>query len=257
MSKGHALRKVAAVFVPDMMRKKAVRWLAVLFLAFVAIAGAGRADAQSIDWVVNVNDTGSDPIPAGGTILYNITVQNDGSDPAPTTTIQFDIAAGTTFTGSSGTITGCAPVPSAGPSTIVCNVPTLAALDGETATLTARVLTSVAGVVPFRPTIADARDIVPGNSAPSETTTIRAGADIALSVSGPATAASGSVIIYTYTALNNGANPATNVVVQVARPSGLTGITPPAGCVVSGPNYNCTIAGPIAVGSSASLSFSG
>ena len=206
---------------------------------------------------MNVNDAGSDPIPAGGTIVYNIRVSNDGADPAPTTTIQFNIAAGTTFTGSSGTITGCTPVPSVGPSVVTCNVPTLAALNGDTATLFAQVLTSAAGVVPFQPTIADPRDAVAGNSAPTETTTIRAGADIALSVSGPAAAASGSVINYVYTALNNGPNPATNVVVQIARPSGVTDIAAPAGCVVAGSNFNCTIAGPIAVGASATIAFSG
>ena len=80
-------------------RRSAVHWLVTVFVVFLAIAGAGRADAQSVDWVVNLNDVGSDPIPAGGTIAYNITVSNDGSDPAPTTTISFAIAAGTTFTG--------------------------------------------------------------------------------------------------------------------------------------------------------------
>lgn len=88
---------------------------------------------------------------------------------------------------------------------------------------------------------------MPGNSAPTETTTIRAGADIALTVAGPATASSGSVINYNYTALNNGPNAATNFVVQIAIPAGLTSMTPPAGCVVAGSNYNCTIAGPITI----------
>jgi uncharacterized repeat protein (TIGR01451 family)/fimbrial isopeptide formation D2 family protein len=231
-------------------------WLPTLLVAFLAVFGAGQASAQSVDWVVNLDDVGSDPIAAGGTILYNITVSNDGADASPSTTISFAVAAGTTFTGATGTITACTPVPSAGPSTVTCTVPPLAPLGGQVVTLTPQILTTTQGVVTFRPTITDPLDTVGGNSAPTETTTIRAGADIALSVVGPATATSGSVINYTYTALNNGGNAATNVVVQIAIPVGLTAITPPAGCVVSGANYNCTIAGPIAVGSSVPLAFS-
>ena len=43
------------------------------------MAGTVGAKAQDVDWVLNLNDTGSDPLPAGGTIVYTATVANDSN----------------------------------------------------------------------------------------------------------------------------------------------------------------------------------
>ncbi len=80
---------------------------------------------------------------------------------------------------------------------------------------------------------------------------------MSLSLSGPMTAAAGSVISYTFAATNNGPDPVSNVVVQFPVPTGIINVVPPAGCVLSGSVYNCTVAGPVAVGASVPLIFEG
>ena len=65
-----------------------LRLIARLMFAALLAAGVGaQAQAQDIDWVVNINDTGSDPTPAGGTISYRLTIGNAGLDNAPATTV--------------------------------------------------------------------------------------------------------------------------------------------------------------------------
>ena len=229
--------------------------LAGLFLALLVFLAPGEAKAQSVDWTLNLSDTGFDPTVAGGTIVYDIEVTNNGFDPAPATTITLNIPPGTTFTGATGTITGCSPTPSAGPSSVECDIPALAS--NEIATLSAEVLTTTAGSVIFAASVPVAGDIDTNNNSQSETTTVTAGADIELQLLGPATAAAGSVISYTFTATNNGPDAATNVVLQFAIPTGIASVVPPPGCVLSGSVYSCSIPGPIAVGGSVDLIFQG
>ena len=217
--------------------------------------GVGQAQAQNVDWVLNISDAGSDPTPAGGTISYTMSVANNGFDPAPPTTISLTIPAGATFTGATGTITGCAPVPAPGPATVVCNVPVLAST--ASASLVANVLTSVSGSVTLAAAVPTAGDVDPANNAESEPTTVTAGADISLGLTGPTTAAAGSLVTYSFAATNNGPDPATNVVVQYPVPTGITNVTPPAGCTLAAGTYSCTIAGPIAVGATVNRDFQG
>ena len=231
------------------------RFLQKTLLAAALVFGAGAAAAQDIDWVVNVNDTGFDPIPAGGTIVYQLTVTNAGIDPAPATTVTLTIPATTTFTGGSGTITGCTPVPAAGPGTVVCNVPAIAP-DG-TATLGARIRTTSQGTVTFSAAVPTAGDTDPANNVGSQTTTVTSGADISLALSGPATAASGSTVSYTFTATNLGPDTATNLTLSFPAPTGLTGIVPPPGCTLTAGIYACLVPGPLALNGTAALVFSG
>jgi uncharacterized repeat protein (TIGR01451 family) len=227
--------------------------------AFVVMAltlfCASQARAQTVDWVLNLSDAGSDPTPAGGTINYAITVTNNGFGNAPATTVNLTVPAGTTFTGGTGTITGCTPTPSVGPATITCNIPALAS--SASATLSASVLTTVAQNVSFRARVPETGDDVPGNSDITELTTVGAGADLSLALVSPATAASGSIIPFTFTATNNGPNAATNKIVSFPVPSGISNVVPPAGCTLSGSTYSCTIPGPIPVNGTASLVFQG
>ncbi|OZA11729.1 MAG: hypothetical protein B7Y02_08350, partial [Rhodobacterales bacterium 17-64-5] len=98
-------------------------------------------------------------------------------------------------------------------------------------------------------------DNVPLNNVQNERTTVTAGADLALTLSGPATAAAGSGVTLSLTATNNGPDPVTTAVVQFDIPSGLANVVPPPGCALTGSTYFCTIAGPIALGASVTLNF--
>jgi uncharacterized repeat protein (TIGR01451 family)/fimbrial isopeptide formation D2 family protein len=245
--RAHAVRLAGVRILP---------FLARLTLAFLLVsAGAGAAKAQDVDWVLNLNDTGFDPTPAGGTIVYTATITNNGSDPAPATTIDITVPANSTLTAAGGTITGCAPIPQAAGGTVTCPVPPLS--PSGSANLTLDVLTTVAGTVTLNASVPTAGDTDPANNSQSQNTTVTAGADLELTVAGPATAAAGSAVSYVFTARNLGPNALTSATLQFPVPTGLTNITPPAGCTLSGATYSCTIPGPVAVGGTVDLSFAG
>ena len=243
---------------PSVPAKRRLTWLGrlrVLMQVLAVLLGvgamAGPAAAQNEDLVVNLTDAGYDPIAAGGTIIYAASVANSGNTPSAATTLTLSIPAGTTYTGGTGTITGCTAAPVVGPGTVVCPIPVLAA--SAAVNFNAQVRTSVQGSVSL-----DAS--VPGTAAAntdSEPTTVTAGADISLLMTAPATVSSGGQIVYQITATNNGPDAATNVKVQFPVPTGVANVSPPAGCTLTGSTYNCTIAGPIAPNGTASLSFSG
>ena len=225
------------------------------FGGMILLASGAVAQAQSIDWIVNLSDTGFDPIAAGGTIEYQVRIDNDGFDSAPATTVTFDIPATTTFTGATGSLTGCAPTPATGPASVTCNVPALGPSGSVSGVL--NVLTSAAGSVPLTASIPTAGDIQPGNNSLTETTTITAGADMRLQLTAPATAASGSLISYSFEATNDGPNAVSNLTLSFPIPTGIANVSPPAGCTLSGGTYACTIAGPVAPGASVTRVFQG
>ena len=95
--------------------RRAVSATGLLFLLLLGQL-VFAAPAQATNWVVNITDTGFDPIPLGGTIIYSISVENEdvATATAPENNLNLTIPAGFTFTGATGTITGCGPVPAAG-----------------------------------------------------------------------------------------------------------------------------------------------
>ena len=240
------------------LRQPVVRLAALfVFLVLLFTAGLATSQASAQDLLVNISDAGSDPTPAGGTISYSVAVSNnDFVTSSPVTTLTLTVDAGTTFIGATGTITGCTPVPAVGPATVTCDVPVLAA--GASVSLVAEVLTTTSGTYDFGASV----PVLPGDSDPdnnslTEPTTVTAGADMSLALSGPATSPAGSVITYSFEATNNGPDPAANVLLRFPIPTGIGNVVPPPGCVLSGSVYSCTIAGPIAVGATVSLDFQG
>ncbi len=234
-----------------------LRILPGLAFALTLLASQGLAvrQADAANWVVNINDTGSDPALAGGTIVYSITVTNDDIIEAPANTLNLAIPAGMTFTGGSGTITACAPTPATN-ATVTCDIPILTG--GGSATLQASVRPNTTGTLTVTASVPTLGiDIVPENNSASESTTVNAGTDMRLTLSGPATRPSGSSANYTFTAANLGPLSASNVLVSIPVPTGFTALQAPAGCVVSAGTYTCTITGPIGAGSSSNLIFTG
>ena len=53
--------------------------------ALLALAAPVPAQAQSRDhdWTLNVNDSGYDPMPVNGTVVYTVTVENNGATRTP------------------------------------------------------------------------------------------------------------------------------------------------------------------------------
>lgn len=231
-----------------------LRMAALVILAMLSATAA--ATAQDVDWVTNINDTGSDPTPAGGLVTYQVTVTNNGFDGAPANTLQLIVPASTTLETTSGTITGCTPLPAAGPTTVTCTVPALA--DSASASVAVGLRTTTQGSVVMGARVPSiSPEVNAANNDVTETTTITAGSDLALTVTGPATASSGSIATYTFTATNNGPDPVTNFTFEVPIPTGLANTSAPAGCSLSGSTYLCTVAGPIPVGGSVSRDITG
>ena len=185
------------------------------------------------DWVVNVENEGSNILPAGSLAAYVVTVDNEPGASAPATVIKIPVPATTTFAGATGTITGCAV--SAG--VVSCTVPALA--PAARADMVIRFATVEEGVIAVTPTI-PAPDADPINNTETVTTTITKGADIELSITGPDTAAAGSRVSYVITVKNLGPYDADSFEFDFPVPTGLGAIAPPPGCTLSGSSYFCS-----------------
>lgn len=226
-------------------RGLAARLLFTLTVLASPVAWAG------VDWVVNNSDTGYDPVPAGGNVIYVVTVSNNGNDPAPATTLTLSIPATTVLVGTTGmSCSGSGPVN--------CAVPPLSAAGGggDSAAVTVTIGTTVQGVVTLGASVPVAGDDDANNNVDDEPTTINAGADVAVSLSGPVSAQSGGAVSYTFTITNNGPNASGPQTLSFPVPGGLTGVTPPGGCTLSGATYTCTVAA-LANGALTTRTFSG
>ncbi len=222
-----------------------------IFFASFAQPAASQVPPLSYDWVVNIRNESSVTLPAGSSAGYVVTVFNDSLASAPATTISIPVPAGTTWDGASGTISGCAEAVAG---TVSCTVPALGP-DGD-ATLTINFLTTAEGVIAVTPTI-PAPDADPSNNSETITTTITKGADIALSLSGTTTVPSGGVATYTFTATNTGPYPSQGFTLDFPVPAGLSGIVPPAGCVLFGGSYQCVVGPTVPIGGTVDFTFSG
>ncbi|MFT6911676.1 MAG: hypothetical protein ACJAQW_000272 [Paracoccaceae bacterium] len=221
-----------------------VRGIFVWVLLVVSLViGAGAATAQDIDRNVELSED-ADPIPAGGTINYDVAVFNSGIDSAPATTLEIQLPAFAQYTGSTGAITGCIPLLATGPTVVTCNVPALAS--GASVAMVFSVVASQQGSIMVTANL-PATDLDNSNNSADETTTITQGADLELFVSGPAGASSGEVVSFVYTATNNGPNDVASATLQFPVPTGLGNIVAPAGCVETAGRFDCAITGPLAL----------
>jgi len=94
------------------------------------------------------------------------------------------------------------------------------------------------------PTLEDPGTVANSNGASSDTT-VFAGADIELTVSGPSTAASGAIVDYVFSAENLGPDTSDGYTFTLPKPAGLDNIITPPGCTFDGSDYVCFIPGPI------------
>lgn len=214
------------------------------------------------NWAISLEDPGQDGSPAGSTIVYDLEIRNDAVNPADgagATTVIFDVAAGTTMVDGGGLL-NCVGLGVEG-GQVTCDVPPIAA--SGALSFAPQVLTTVAGSPTLTATVPGtaATDSDVTNNSASQQTTLVAGADIALSVTGPSggTAASGEFVDYVFTATNEGPNASGGFNFEFPIPSGLGSVTidAPAGCVLTGSTYVCAIPGVVAVGDSVNITVTG
>lgn len=227
-----------------------------LFIAAAALMTGGLmtmsgALAQADGgWTLNVDNTGFNPIPAGGLLPYSVRIDNNSNGNNPATAITFTIPASAEFIGVDG-LDSCVPSPASGqPATVTCDVPALA--QGGLVNATVNLRPMEAGTIVLVSTMT-----APGPSFPRSTTILR-GADLALDlnvVESPVLA--GSRANFTASITNNGPHPSDNAVLVIPVPTGLSpNLTMPAGCSIASNTITCTLPGPIAVGSVLELDFS-
>ena len=177
---------------------------------------------------------------AGSTLIYTITVTNNGSSDAGSVTVTDATPASTTFVSNTGACTTAFP----------CALGTLTAGQSKTITSSFTVSpaftgTSISNTANVTSTTSD--PLLPNNSA-TATTSFGANADLSVTKSGPASAASGSSVSYTITITNNGPDAALNVTLTDPTPLGLS-FTSATGACPGG--FPCGI-GTLASGQSAS-----
>jgi len=239
--------------------KIAIVGFVALFIVLLNLASS--AQAQNVDWLVNIDNFGPDPVPAGTYIDYTISVTNNGFDAAPATSISVDIPLNAQYISAAGAVTGCnsVPVSGVGPATVTCNVPALAGLGAESMIMTVRAL--VEGTITTAATVplssGSVNDVLTTNNVELIVSTILKGSDMGVTLTAPATAASGSTIPLVFEAINNGPNTNGSFDFEFPIPAGIINIVPPAGCVLAGSIYTCTITGPLALGATVSRTFTG
>lgn len=251
-----------------MLRAVGRRVVFCVALMLFALSWTSAAQAQAVDWLVNVDDAGFDPIAAGGTIEYTVDIDNNGFGVAPATTVDLDIPLNSELSSVSGDFTGCRigvtpitlPVP--GAATVTCDVPSLPS-SGQASSVV-EIVTQVSGVLDLTATVPTAGDGLPGNNTLTEQTTVTAGVDLEIDLVLPTTpVASGSIIPIDLNVTNNGPDDATGFDISFPIPTGLTNITGPgggplpSGCSIGGGAINCSISSTLTDTSTLSRSFEG
>ena len=214
----------------------------------LALGLAGAAQAQLV--VTGMPDT-PDPVAAGGVVTYNVGIGDALGVARSGVTVNFDVPATGRYAGTgalpAGVSCGGMAVGQAGPGTVSCtgvSVPTQ-----DVVHLPMRVRSIAAGTMTVTASVV-------GGSSQSETTTVNAGADLALSINAPATAAAGSTQVVQLTVTNAGPDASPASVLSYSVPPGFALSGTPGGCSLSGATLSCNL-GAIASGGSAGVTVSG
>jgi len=193
-----------------------------------------------------ITKTGPASSTAGSTLVYTITVTNNGPSDATAVTVTDPTPAGATFVSNSGACTTTFPCSlgtmTAGQTkTIISTFSTPAGFSGTSLANTA----TVSSATTPDPSSAN-------NSATATTAFGAASADLAVTKSGPSSATNGSTVAYTITVTNNGPSGATGVVLNDPTPGGLSFVTATPNCVTGFP---CTL-GNLTAGQSVTITAS-
>ncbi|GAB4184804.1 MAG: hypothetical protein Tsb002_08100 [Wenzhouxiangellaceae bacterium] len=178
----------------------------------------GEADLS----IVKVDDI--DPVIAGNTLTYTLTVNNAGPSDAQNVSVIDTLPAGVTFVST----TGCAEDPNGLPT---CTLGTIVAGGSASYSVTVSVDATTTGTITNTATVSSSTtDPNGGNNTATEPTTVNASADVAVVKSGPATVIAGNQITYTLAVVNNGPSAAASVLLDDPTPAGLTLISATVPC---------------------------
>jgi uncharacterized repeat protein (TIGR01451 family) len=191
-----------------------------------------------------------DPVTAGNTLTYTITVTNNGAVPVGDVVLTDEVPDNTSFSSLAGGPRPCStPDPGSG-GTIECTIPSLGAGNHVTYTLKVAVLANVENGTTITNTasVGSSTNTDPdsSNDSATATTTVQASADLSATNSdSPDPVLAGNDITYTIPFINNGPNSAHNVSFADTIPSGteFVSIDAPSGfdCSTSSVNAGGTV----------------
>jgi uncharacterized repeat protein (TIGR01451 family) len=234
---------------------------------YVGTEGRGiwRADLAEADLSVTKSDS-PDPVTAGESLTYAITVTNDGPDPAGNLLLTDPLPAGTTFDSLVAPAGWTCETPDAGdPGTIRCGLSSLAVGVPQAFTVTVDVAASVPDGTVLSNTatiVSNAIDEDQSDNSATETTDVVAEADLVVTkTDDPDPVLAGSELTYTIEVTNDGPSDAQNVEIEDVLPpqTEFKSATPSAGgaCVTPPVDTNgtvtCTWAGGTAPGDTRSV----
>jgi uncharacterized repeat protein (TIGR01451 family)/MYXO-CTERM domain-containing protein len=176
-----------------------------------------------------------DPVVAGSSITYTITVTNPSDADAHAVAVQDPLPAGTSLVSAAGSGWTCTSTSG----TVGCTVPAVTANSTSAITLVVTA-PSAQGMVSNTATVSStATDTNLANNSATQTTTISppapGSADLSITLAGaPDPVAIGMPLTYTMTVANAGPDPATGVEAVVTLPAGVTFVS------ASGTGWTCT-----------------
>jgi uncharacterized repeat protein (TIGR01451 family) len=202
--------------------------MARLLLAALAMAAgvSGPLMAQSADLSILKVDT-PDPVTAGSSLVYSLSVSNEGPDDASSVVVSDPLPAGTSFASLAAPAGWSCTDPGVGANgTVSCSIATFSP-GGAVFTLTVTVGTGVANgtVLSNTATVTSATsDPHPGTeSATADTTVVASTTAIALTkADSPDPVLAGADLTYTITASNNGGGDLEQAQVSDTLPAGTT-----------------------------------
>jgi uncharacterized protein len=178
----------------------------------------------------------ADPVAAGTSFSYTVTVANTGPDPADSVSWTDPLPAGVTFVSLTEPGGWSCSTPAVGVGgTVTCSIATLAPAASAAFTLTVQVDSSVTAgtVISNTASVTTTTTDDPSDNSATETTTVSAAAtDVTITKTDtPDPVLTGENLTYTITASNNGTGNLTSAEVADALPAGTTfvSLTAPAG----------------------------
>src|SRR5207302_268915 len=176
-----------------------------------------------------------DPVIAGGTLTYTLTVSNAGPSTSSNVTVTDTLSPGVTFQSASGTGWSC----SQASGTVTCTRASLAPTGSTSSTITILVTApNEGGTITNTASVSSATpDPNPANNSATEQTTVIASADLSITKTGPTQVDAGASFNYTLTVTNLGPSTATQIQVT-DQPLGatITAVSPSGGGFTCGLN---------------------
>jgi uncharacterized repeat protein (TIGR01451 family) len=180
---------------------------------------------------LSITKTGPGSAIAGGTVVYTVTVTNNGPSNATGVSVADPTPAGLNFVSNTGACTTAYPCSigalASGASAVIT---TTYSLPGNYSTPTTITNTATVSATTTDPTSS--------NDSATATTPVSPSTDLSISKSGPASVTSGNNVVYTVQVSNVGGLSAANVTVADPTPAGLTFVSNSGACTTA---YPCSL----------------